>query len=362
MNVNRVLEVQEGNATHTAQRFLSALWQKHQLDALLAPVSVAGQAGVTARVLRHPDELVSVQPFTPVMQGNSAAAAWRFIQEEKSGRLALLLRPCELRALVELSKRSAAPGDPLLASEADADKCVLVIGVDCLGTYSQQEFLSVGELLGVEEVTRATLQNAFQGGLIPQSFRTACQVCEWPAPRGADIVIGTLGVDTEKTLLLLACDECLDSRLHLTELTDGPAPEYLVSRRETVVGAVADARLGYRKNLYEEIGSEGRFSDLGSFLAWFANCNLCGKCLKACPLYDGELDGLLGGEKSRSPLADLVLLSHWIASCSGCGMCEEVCGRDVPLMLVISSLSQRIRAEMHYTAGDKAQRLPWTCN
>ncbi len=362
MNVNRVLEVQEGNATSTAQRFLSALWQKHQLDALLAPVSVAGQAGVTARVLRHADELVLVQPFTPVMQGNSAAAAWRFIQEEKSGRLALLLRPCELRALVELSKRSAAPGDPLLASEADGDKCVLVIGVDCLGTFSQQEFLSVGESLGVEEVTRATLQNAFQGGLIPQPFRTACQVCEWPAPRGADIVIGTLGVDTEKTLLLLACDECLDSRLHLTELTDGPAPEYLVSRRETVVGAVADARLGYRKNLYEEIGSEGRFSDLGSFLAWFANCNLCGKCLKACPLYDGELDSLLGGQKSRSPLADLVLLSHWIASCSGCGMCEEVCGRDVPLMLVIASLSQRIRAEMHYTAGDKSQRLPWTCN
>jgi ferredoxin len=234
--------------------------------------------------------------------------------------------------------------------------------VDCLGTLSQQEFLSVGESLGVEEVTRATLQNAFQGGLIPQPFRTACQVCEWPAPRGADIVIGTLGVDTEKTLLLLACDECLEKRLHLTELTDGPAPEYLVSRRETVVGAVADARLGYRKKLYEEIGSEGRFSDLGSFLAWFANCNLCGKCLKACPLYDGELDSLLGGQKSRSPLADLVLLSHWIASCSGCGMCEEVCGRDVPLMLVISSLSQRIRAEMHYTAGDKSQRLPWICN
>ena len=45
MNVNRVLEVQEGNATHTAQRFLSALWQKHQLDALLAPVSVCWAGG-----------------------------------------------------------------------------------------------------------------------------------------------------------------------------------------------------------------------------------------------------------------------------------------------------------------------------
>jgi uncharacterized phosphosugar-binding protein len=43
-------------------------------------------------------------------------------------------------------------------------------------------------------------------------------------------------------------------------------------------------------------------------------------------------------------------------------MCEEVCARDVPLMLLISGLSHRIREEMHYNAGDLTQKLPWTCN
>src|SRR3990172_3927219 len=136
MNVNWVLDVQDGNATYTAQRFLTALWQEHRLDSLLAPVAIAGQAGVSAQVIRHPDELASVRPFLPVMQGNSAAAAWRFIQEESSGRLAVLLRPCELRALVELSKRAVSPASSFRASEAsevNAEKCVLVIGVDCLG-------------------------------------------------------------------------------------------------------------------------------------------------------------------------------------------------------------------------------------
>jgi formate dehydrogenase subunit beta len=362
MNVNRVLEVREGNATNTAQRFLSALWHEHQLDSLLAPVAVEGEAMVSPKIIYDPEELAAVRPFTPLMQGNTAAAAWRLIQGGGFGRLAVLLRPCELRALVELSKRASSPADSLQAGAENGEQCVLVIGVDCLGTFTQQEFLSVREAGGIDEITSATLLNAYQGGLIPQAFRTACQVCEWPAPRGADIVIGTLGVDTGKTLLILACDECLDSRLHLISITDGPAPESLVSRRETVVGAVADARAGYRRNLYAEIGSEGRFSDLGSFLAWFANCNLCGKCLKACPLYEGELDSLMGREKSRSPLADLVLLSHWIASCSGCGACEEICARDVPLMRLISSLSHRIREELHYNAGDPAEKMPWTCN
>jgi formate dehydrogenase subunit beta len=207
--------------------------------------------------------------------------------------------------------------------------------------------------------------NAASGGLKPQNFRTACQVCDWPAPRGADVVIGTMGVDIENCLLVISQDEQVDARLSLGALTAGLASEYQVSRRETLVGAVAEARSGVRRRLLGESDSELRFSDLGSFLAWFANCNLCGQCLKSCPLYDEELSSIFSNGKrphlEQSPMSVLVLLSHWITSCSGCGMCEESCARDVPLMLIISALSHRVREEIHYQAGDPAQKLPWSC-
>ncbi len=352
MNVNRLLQVQDGDVLGALRRFLTALWEQAELDALLAPVVHSNQTCVEAKLLHTPTELALVDPFLPYMPGNAAAIAWRYIQDEKAGHVAVLLRPCELRALVELMKRAGKPA-------SEAAKCALLLAVDCPGTFSSGEFRRLCESLGPAGITRQTLQNASQGGLRPYPYRTACRLCDWPAPRGADIVIGMLGVDTDKHLLVIARDEALDRRLSLSSLTNGPASEYLVSRRETVVGAVADTHESMRRALLAETGGEHGFDSLGSLLAWFARCNLCGNCLSACPLYAGELDGFIGGGEQQPPLSMLVLLSHWVASCAGCGMCEEACGHQVPVMLLISALSHRVRAEMHYHAGDPAQELPW---
>jgi formate dehydrogenase (coenzyme F420) beta subunit len=360
VNVSRVLAVQEGDTVRAFQGFLSEFWTLHRLEALLAPVDLPDHPRVSARVIRDPAELATVNPFIPLMHSNAASLAWQFIRNEKAKRMAVLLRPCELRALVELEKRagfSASPQD--LEQDAVDGKFIALIGVDCLGTFLPDS----EEATSLEDATCDTLSNAAQGGLKPQRFRTACQVCDWPAPRGADLAIGTIGVDNDQHLLLISADETTDEYLGLGSFNLEPADESLVSRRETVVGAIADTRAGLRRTLIEELGGDRRFSDLGSFLAWFASCDLCGRCLNACPLYNGELSGLFGKPRpdhaEYSPLAELVLLSRWIASCSGCGMCEETCVQDVPLMLLISALSHRIRSEMNYNAGDPAQPVPW---
>jgi hypothetical protein len=41
-------------------------------------------------------------------------------------------------------------------------------------------------------------------------------------------------------------------------------------------------------------------------------------------------------------------------------MCEESCVNHVPMALIFSALSHRIREEIHYRAGDPTQKLPWT--
>jgi len=359
MNVNRVLEVKTGQPVNTLQDFLVAFWERNQLQAMLAPVELPDRSRVVVQVIRDPQMFSTVNPFAPVMSCNSAVTAMRFIQEEDAGRLAVLLRPCEMRALVELAKRRGTSAGEVKAG--NGKKCVAMLAVDCLGTLPEQEWRAIG----IEQATYETLHNAASGGLKPQNFRTACQVCDWPAPRGADVVIGTMGVDIEDCLLVISQDEQVDARLGLGALTAGLASEYQVSRRETLVGAVAEARAGVRRRLLGETDSELRFSDLGSFLAWFANCNLCGQCLKACPLYSEELSSIFSDGKQphleQSPMSVLVLLSHWITSCSGCGMCEETCARDVPLTLLISALSHRVREEIHYQAGDPTQKLPWSC-
>jgi len=354
MIVNRVLEVKDGSAVRTLQDFLSDWWEQYHLDALYAPVESGDRRSVTMQVIEDPRELMGVNPFAPVMLGNSATAADRLIKERAYERLAVMLRPCELRAFVELQKRAKpAPG----RGEA------VVIGVDCLGTFSRDDFSGMVAARGVDALTGEVLRNATDGGLRPQGFRTACQICDWPAPRGADIAIGTIGVPTDKVLLVLSRDEAADHALGLDALLEDAASEYEVSHRETIIGAIADTRAGMRRTMIEEMKGTCRFDDLGCILAWFASCSQCGECLEACPLHDGEVAELISqrgaANVEHTALGNLVSLSRWLASCSGCGMCEEQCGMDVPLFLLISALSHSIREKMHYHSGDPAQPLPW---
>jgi len=354
MNVNRVIEVRNGDVVSTIRGFLASWWEQYRPDALLAPVEQKDRRGLVVRVIEDPAEIAGVNPFAPVMSGNSASRANQLLQERTGGRLAVILRPCELRAFIELQKRRGS---------GSRQGTVVVIGIDCLGTFSKADYKRIAEACGPDEVAYDVLRNAAQGGLRPQRFRTACQICDWPAPRGADITIGTIGIASDKQLLLIARDEKVDAGLGLGALAGDLASEYQVSHRETIVGAIADTHTGVRQSMIEDMKGSSRFDDLGSILAWFANCSLCGECLKACPLYEGEFSELInrrgGVQPGRTALGDVVSLSRWLASCAGCGMCEEECNMHVPLFLLISALSHRIRDKMHYYSGDPAQQLPW---
>lgn len=345
MNVCRILDVREGDTMSAFRHFVSDLWATIGLDAILAPVEVGGEPGVMVREVTEQENLLSLNPFAPVMAVNGASACKGFIQNHPEKRLAVIMRPCELRAFYELVKRRPGEIDP---------SAFLIIGVDCLGTFSVAEYARLVEKLDTARILRETFINAAEGGFRSQRFRTACQVCDWPAPRGADITIGTIGVASDQYLLVIANDEGLDEKLGLDKITAGLATEYQVSRRETVVGAVADTHAGVRRQMIEDTKRDSRFNGFGSILAWLANCTLCGRCLDACPLTSKR-------SVDRNVLAQLVEISRWLASCSGCGMCEQACDEDVPLTLITSGLSHHIRGEIKYKAGDPHFELPWAC-
>lgn len=354
MNVNRIVEVRNGEPVDSLREFMTVVWQQAHLDAVLAPFESQGRLNIASNVIDDPVNLAKLNPFAPVMVGNAALAAVEFIEEYGGKRIAIFLRPCELRSFMELKKRRNLDVDPA---------STIVFGVDCLGTYSRQEYIQLVEAGSFDGVTADVLRNAGEGGLRPQHFRMACQICDWSGPVGADISIGTIGVDSDNYLLVIVKDEATDDQWDVSALTDNKASEYQVSRRETVVGAIADTRADVRDHLIQNPSHNARFDDLGSFLAWLANCSLCGRCLNACPLYRGEFKGKFGSISDpaleRHVLSELVNLGRWIASCAGCGMCEQACERDVPLTLLLSSLRHRIRRELKYHPGDPLQQTPW---
>jgi formate dehydrogenase subunit beta len=361
MQVNRILEVECAKTLQAVRNFLVAWWDEFQPIALLAPVEDPNTANIITQLIEDPSDLQRVNPFVPFMMSNAARQAYRLRQEHPGQRRGAILRPCELRTYVEMCKWDAEEGQ---FSRSRQDQMV-IFGVDCMGTYTAKDYQRELKTQTLDELTRKTLHNVSAAGLQQmEKYRTACQICDWPAPKGADAVIGTIGVDIEKYVLVLAHNETCAHCLGLDILVEHPATEYQVSHRETLIGAVADAHAGIRKHLVTKPPGNCRFDDLGCLMAWFASCSLCGKCLYACPLYHGELDSWIGSSQvpsaERTTLAELIQASRWLASCSGCGMCEEECHRKVPLTLFLSALSQRIREEIQYIPGDPIHELPWS--
>lgn len=352
MSVARLLPVTDGDPLRALQEFLSAWWERNEIQAMLAPTQVKPGSAVKVEAIVRRDELDCVDPLAPVISGNAASLLDEFSREHGTGKIAVVLRPCELRALVEMRKRKRT------TPAVDATE---VIGVDCLCCYPAGEYLRKAREGQAGSLLKENLEYASEGGLTPERLRTACQLCDWPAPVGADLAIGLLGVDTNTQLFLIARDESTDLKIHLAEIVPARVPEDAVVRREMAIAAISEKRARQRDRLTGSFPNF--FGDLGSALSPFVNCSLCGDCLQACPLYHGELAGMLatGGmrEGRRPVLAELVELARWLSSCSGCGSCEDACPQDVPVMALVSCLSHGIRDGLHYRAGDPDQPLPW---
>lgn len=359
MNVNRVLHIRNDDAVRTFQDFLTAWWTRLELDAMLAPVEIPNVNAVSPRVISNPHELSHVNPFAPLMVSNTACMIQDFVKENPNRHLAVILRPCELRAVVELQKRRRVRYQPLTPEAGN--KCLITIGVDCPGTFSRETYTEHATNFQEDaEMLRVDVAYGRQESYIPYEVRSTCQMCDSPGPFCADLTVGTIGIAPQGELLVIARDEQIDSLLRLDESTDGLATEWQVSSREMMVGKLVDKRTEKRDALMKSL----KIEDLSSLMAIFARCTLCADCLDACPLYDGELAGMLGvGEarqNGRSFLYELVRVSRWLSSCSGCGMCRESCAQNVPLNQMITVMSHRIQNELHYRPGDPAQPLPWT--
>jgi formate dehydrogenase subunit beta len=110
------------------------------------------------------------------------------------------LRPCEIRALIELVKLQQATLEGLT-----------LIGVDCPGTYELPRYMERrGQgSIGLDEVLAAARDGRDPGseGFV---LRTACRTCLHPAPDPAAIRLELFGLDPAQGLTIEMPDDCCD--------------------------------------------------------------------------------------------------------------------------------------------------------
>ncbi len=361
---NTVIEVADKDVLGTLRAFLGRFLESGLVEALLVPKALPSGEGFAQSLIKEPGMLRDVNPLAPTMPVQSARILSDLTATPFEGRIGAVLKPCEIRAAVELAK----------FLQVNLDN-VVIIGVDCLGTYRVKDYAEMAEKDRAASA-RALIEGASSGELASVNgvIRESCQICEHPVPMNADLILSLLGRGASDGIAVIVgerFEEDLAESLSL-ELEEGEpagrkdAIEKLTSRRkearESILGGLAE-----------------RASSIEKLLDTFSTCVRCHNCMNVCPIcyckecvfsssvFEHRLDQLLNLAQRKGAIRmpsdtlmfHLTRLSHMATSCVGCGMCDSACPSGLPVSSLFSLIGGDLQEMFNYVPGrDPAEEAP----
>jgi formate dehydrogenase subunit beta len=337
-----------GEPQSAFRQLLKSLIEKGVCRSVLTLRRTKG-GGAAYALLSKSDELENAVPLAPVMPVNAAKIVSDLTKV--SGLLepvAVVLRPCENRALIELVKLKQASLDNLI-----------LIGFDCPGTYKLDKYTEKAQKSDfVPEFLRTSF--AAEDG----DIREACKVCVHPIPANVDIAVCLAGCGEGQIFLQAQSDKGKEV-LSKIGLGEESAPK----ERDLAVASLVERRKKALEEFIQKTKKEiGGFENL---LSTLANCVNCHNCMSVCPVcycrqcfFDSEMiefegDRYLSSARRKGALkmpADSILFhltraNHIALSCVACGMCQDACPNDVPVFKIFCAVSHEAQKLFGYEPG-----------
>ena len=363
MAISAKINVTDQDLLTSLKDFFRSILQLEDVSAILVPQHLPMKNVVMPTLITDPERLDGVDPLAPMFPANAAKVVSRLTRKPAGGKVAVVLRSCEIRAFIELVKLKQGYMDELV-----------IIGIDCLGAYKNRDYFKfVGE--DITESTKKFYLSVLSGkgtAMDDVDIASACKACEHPVPDSADIIIGLFGMDTNNQLLVQAKNpkgEELLTRLNLPGLQEPQA-------RKDAVESLITQRKDYRDKMFAETTSAT--NTLEKLTQYLANCINCYNCRVACPVcYCKEcvfVTDVFNHDPSQylkwairkgaikmptdTVFYHITRLAHMSTACIGCGQCSNACPNDIPVMELFRTVSQRTQKAFDYEAGRSVEEDP----
>ena len=359
--IEKVLKIENGDIIGACNDLLKSFLESKKVDALLVPQEVPSKKASFHVLISDPRQL-HANVFAPVLPVSSAAILSKITKLRAAEKtIGVVMRPCQIRALIELVK----------LNQANLEN-IVIIGVDCIGTFPVNVYSEFPEETSPTEYLLDALDAKTSDA--EKYLRSACLVCKDPVPANADMVMGLFGADTTRELILLANTDAGEALLAGCEFEEKPKETGDEQGREKAVKDIREERGQSRERFIRENSEIKGIEALGKF---YDKCVNCHNCMKACPicyckeclfdsvLFDAEASRYLRKAESRglykmpndTLLFHVTRMNHMILSCVECGLCEQACPSEIPLMTLLIPVAENAQKELDYQPGKDIEEM-----
>lgn len=320
---------------------------KDIFSAVLVPVKVPSDDSY-AWVLTAADSLLeraNVLPPVMTVQGGKALSSLTKHGASKM-KIAAVMRPCEIRASIELAK----------LKQIDLEN-VFLISMDCPGALPIQNYVdnpAEGEEIFADAVEKGDVE----------PMRPTCRTCTNFSITAPDLHIATMGVPKDNFLMIPASDKGKNLMDAMGLKSDTETADW-----SQEVEKLTEARKSTKHKAVTEI--KERTSGFANFAEVLSKCISCHNCMSVCPVcycrrcyFESDVSELStaqymarSAQKGSIRLSQDVLLfhlgrmSHMTMSCVSCGSCEDACPVDIPIAQLFSAVGDDSQTLFEYVPG-----------
>jgi formate dehydrogenase subunit beta len=305
----------------------------------------------------------------------------RFLKEYLDGasslKIAVVVKPCDAKAIIELAKRNQINLDNLL-----------LIGLNCTGTLPpakakkmmEEEFGVDPAEVVAEDIEDNKLTIRLKDGTEKEKDladleqkgygrRDNCRRCETNIPVMADIACGKWGAEDKNTSFIEVCSEkgsdFIDAASQAGAINVEQPSAEAVETRKKKDEAARDLANKYQEEDFsslEQMTADERFN---YWFGWFNRCIKCYGCRDACPIcyckdcfLEADRGFIPPGEIPPDIMFPMVRVTHVMDSCVNCGQCQDACTMELPLSRLIFMLSKKLGHIFNYEPGADVSQLP----